>query len=309
MDPKFFAKKEGAQPSRKRRLGKRGLGLAPRMAALVSTSTACLALSAVVYLSAVPALMERSPVATAVADAGIEATHAVQQAAENIVESVSGTAASAQPQADQSSQTTAAASPSVAATAQTTSAQAAQTSAGQAQAGSDSSSSGSGSNSNSSSNVVTPTPEPDPEPTPGLDEETELYWRNYVVDSYNNLGSLLASYNQRASEFSSLCYASYDERQAAAKRCSSLEQSLYGGYTHLTNSGIPNESRYLPYRDAQIIAHRDLICALDCIISAWDRNLGYTDPTGHGDEFNEILAGQQTYLDEFSVYYPQGCPA
>ncbi len=307
MDPKFFAKKEGAQPSRKRRLGKRGLGLAPRMAALVSSSTACLALSAVVYLSAIPALMERSPVAAAVVDAGVEAAHVVQQAADSIAESVSGATANAQ--TSENSQAVATAISPAAATTQAASAQTAQSVENQSQANSASSANDGGSTSDSTSPDPTPAPEPDPDPTPGLDEETELYWRNYVVDSYNNLGSLLAEYNQRASEFSSLCYASYDERQAATKRCDSLERSLYGGYTHLTNSGIPDASRYLPYRNAQIIAHRDLICALDCIISAWDANLGYTDPTGHEDEFNAALAGQQTYLDEFSVYYPQGCPA
>ncbi len=310
MNPRFFAKKEGAQPSRKKRLGKRGLGLAPRMAALVSSSTACLALSAVVYLSAVPALMERSPVATAVADASIEAAHVVQQAASGLVESVSGTAANAGAQAGGNSQaaTTASAQASTA-SAQATSAQAAQGSENQAQDNSNSSASSAGSTPTQTSPDSTPTPEPDPEPEPGLDEETELYWRNYMVDSYSNLGSLLTEYNLRANEFGSLCYASYNERQAASKRCSSLEQSLYSGYAHLVNSGIPNESRYLPYLEAQIIAHRDLICALDCIIAAWDINLGYTDPTGHGDEFNAALAGQQAYLDEFATYYPQGCPA
>ena len=224
-----------------------------------------------------------------------------------IAESVSSTTANAQ--TSENSQAVATAISPAAATTQAASAQTAQSVENQSQANSASSANDGGSTSDSTSPDPTPAPEPDPDPTPGLDEETELYWRNYVVDSYNNLGSLLAEYNQRASEFSSLCYASYDERQAATKRCDSLERSLYGGYTHLTNSGIPDASRYLPYRNAQIIAHRDLICALDCIISAWDANLGYTDPTGHEDEFNAALAGQQTYLDEFSVYYPQGCPA
>ena len=196
MDPKFFAKKEGVQPSRKRRLGKRGLGLAPRMAALASSSTACLALSAVVYLSAVPALMERSPVAAAVVDAGVEAAHVVQQTADSIAESVSGATANAQ--TSENSQAVATAISPAAATTQAASAQTAQSVENQSQANSASSANNGGSTSGSTSPDPTPAPEPDPDPTPGLDEETELYWRNYVVDSYNNLGSLLAEYNQRA---------------------------------------------------------------------------------------------------------------
>ena len=154
---------------------------------------------------------------------------------------------------------------------------------------------------------------PDKPSDSGLDAATEAKWYNYYASSYNDLSTMLESYNACVADFDNLKYAPQQERQAAASRCEALSSELLAGYLRVRDSGIPDASKYHSVQVAQISCYRCLSGALGSIIDAWKVNLSFADPSGHEAEFMQPIMKDQVdhenkYLAEFSTNYPSGCP-
>lgn len=291
----------------RRKLGKRGLGLAPRVATLVAFSTVCLAFSAVVYVSAVPALMERSPVAAAAAEQAAEVGQVAQDAANAAVE---GAAAAVSPVAATPAASAAevAATP-VAATATEAAAEAStQPAAAKAEPAADASASSAAPKTDSDS-TSDDSGKADSDSSSSQSSEEDSKWRNVCVEYYNTLSGYVSQYNVCTSEFSSLSHAAYDDRKLAHWRCEVLINDLYTAFMAGRNANIPSDSKYCSYWENQQNAYLSLADALDCMDQAWEVSLTYDDPTGHEDEINAKLANQQAALDEFNGYYSKSCPA
>ena len=273
--------------------GKRRFFLAPRLAVLVSLSTVLLASSAVIYASAVPDLMYRSPAVAAAVSAAQEAETAISEG----VSSVFSSPSAAQTSAD----APAAAETAVSAASPEESPQASSAAAAQSQGPESPSATGSSSNGSSAGEVVV---EDD-----SLSEAEEQQWRSYYIALYNNLSDCVSRYNECSSELGSLTNASESERQRAAKRCDVLSSDLLDGYLKACNSGIPSSSRYASFSDSQTGAYRSLASALACIQEAWEVNLASEDPSTCTAKMNEKLAPQAARLAEFNAYYAKSCPA
>lgn len=272
--------------------GKRRFFLAPRLAALVSLSTVLLASSAVIYASAVPDLMYRSPAVAAAVSAAQEAETAISEGASSVFSPSAAQASADAP---------AAAETAVSAVSPEESAQASSAAAAQSQGPESPSAAGSSANGSAAGEVVV---EDD-----SLSEAEEQQWRSYYIALYNNLSDCVSRYNECSSELGSLANASESERQRAAKRCDVLSSDLLDGYLKACNSGIPSSSRYASFSDSQTGAYRSLASALACIQEAWEVNLASEDPSTCTAKMNEKLAPQEARLAEFNAYYAKSCPA
>lgn len=274
--------------------GKRRFFLAPRLAALVSLSTVFLASSAVIYASAVPDLMYRSPAVSAAVTAAQEAEAAISEGFSSVFSSPNTAQASADAPAAVETAVSAvdpaeASQPSSAAAEQTQGSEGLSLNSSSANHGS------------ASDEVVV---EDD-----SLSESEEQQWRSYYIALYNNLTDCVSRYNECSSELGSLANASEPERQRAAKRCDVLSSDLLDGYLKACNSGIPSSSRYASFSDSQTGAYRSLASALACIQEAWEVNLASEDPASCTAKMNEKLAPQEARLAEFNAYYAKSCPA
>ncbi len=278
---------------RKSGTGKRRFCLAPRLAVLVSLSTVFLVSSAIVYATAVPDLMYRSPAVSVVTTAAQDATTA-------LIDGVSSTASSpAAAFASADGPTPVAVDAAEPATLPEASAVAESLSSG----------SGDASAANQTSAVQQPASEEVVVEDDSLNEAEEQKWRSYYIALYNNLTDCLSRYNECSSELGTLANASAAERQRAAARCDALSSDLLDGYLGACNSGIPSNSRYASFSEAQTGAYRTLASALACIQEAWEVNLASDDPSACTAKMNEKLKPQAGYLSQFNAYYAKSCPA
>lgn len=274
--------------------GKRRFLLAPRLAALVSISTVFLVSSAVIYASAVPDLMYRSPAVSAAVTAVQETETAFSEGVSSIFSPPSAAQASAN--------IPAAAETAVSASGPTELSQASSAAATQSQGSESTSANGSSANHGSASYEAVAE-------DGSLSEAEEQKWRSYYIALYDNLSDCVSRYNECSSELGSLANASEPERQRAAKRCDVLSSDLLDGYLKACNSGIPSASRYASFSDSQTGAYRSLASALACIQEAWEVNLASEDPSSCTAKMNEKLAPQEARLAEFNAYYAKSCPA
>lgn len=283
----------------------RRLPASPKALGIASFSLVGLCFGAAVYLAALPNLIAQSPAVSAVSDAGQMVTESAEDALQNTPEVAKARFASALLPVDDTAGMDVPAPTSV--EEETPVAEGSQT-----QPAEDSK--------EDSTDTPAQTPKGDGadssdlSPDMGLDDETEIKWRNYYTVSYNNLSTMVNSYNACISDANSLKYASYQERQAALMRCESLSDKLLDGFNYTLNSGIPDTSKYFSAKEPQVICYRSLAGALGSLIEMWKINLAYQDPAGHEDEFlkpilDDQVNGENKYISEFNRYYKSGCPS
>lgn len=282
----------------------RRLPASPEALGIASFSLVGLCFGSAVYLAALPNLVVQSPVVSAVHETGEKTVEGAGEAFSNAVE-VAKSGLSAVPLASVNAEETS--TPVVNAIDEATSDQSVErqptANAGNASADSPAQ------KTEDSDNVTS-----DPSPSPGLDEQTEAKWRNYYTVSYNNLATMVSSYNECVSDANTLKFASYQERSAAKSRCESLNSQLLKWFDYTLNSGIPDESKYFSVKDPQIICYRSLDSALSSIIKMWESNLSFSDPEGHEAEFmkpiiDDEVNGENKYITEFKQNYSSGCPS
>ena len=297
--------------STKRKARLKRLPASPKALGLVSFSLAGLCLGSAVYVAAIPGLVAQSPAASVVRETG-------EQAVEGAIAAIEGASDAAIKGLEVASVSTVTAATSDAASPSDASNASSDAEAPSKASENENKETTSDTNKKNDQNSDSGNTEPEPEPEPGLDQATEAKWRTYYVGTYNNLTSMVETYNSCVSDLNVKRYASYSQRSAALSKCEALQDDLLSGYLKVVNSGIPHESKYYRFRDPQIISHRALAGALDSIIEAWNINLAYGDegdgPRGHEDEFMKPLLddqvdGENKYITEFKQYYASGRPS
>lgn len=286
----------------------RRMPASPKALGLVSFSLVGLCLGSAVYVAAIPGLFAQSPVVSTVQEAGEQVAHNAADTFDNASRAVVAGLEVAS--------VSSAGTPEVRKADPPTTASSASSSEGAQQPSN--TKSDTSSNSTVSDNPDSANPEPDPAPKPDAGQGADAKWRDYYVATFNNLTSMVESYNSCVSDLNVKRYASYGQRSAALSKCEALSEELFDGYRKVVNSGIPEESKYYRFKDPQIICHRALAGALDSIISAWEINLTFSDedggPYGHEDEFMKPLLddqvnGENRCITEFKQYYASGCPS
>ncbi len=191
------------------------LPASPKALGLATFSLVGLCFGSAVYLAAMPGLIAQSPAVSAASEAGKEVADEASAAFEGAKETMKKSLSSASLPTANAKEVD---SPAVEQPQQSEQKKEAQKPAA------DSASTAS----NTHAKDDTSDAVPDKPSDSGLDAATEAKWYNYYASSYNDLSTMLESYNACVADFDNLKYAPQQERQAAASRCEALFRTACG---------------------------------------------------------------------------------